>query len=419
MRVCRVVGAALVTIVVATTGTTLLSSTWTGGTISTILNQTSKVLDPTGTIVSCSTAVAAAPTLPQVQTRFVTGLLEPFGVAFASNNKQAFVDSLFTPTRSPSNPTVLRSDSGITVYSVTASGMTYERVGTLSKGSLVGMALSPSGRTLAAADASGASIFSVSRMERLKSSPSSWLLGSFVSKGHGAIETAFSPDNDYVFVTLESSDQMAVFNLKKAESNGFEASDLIGYVPLGIAPVGMAISPNGGYLYVTSEAVTPTGEEGTLSTIDLRRAEHDPSRSVISTVWAGCSPVRVVATRSDVYVTARGSDDLIAFSAADLVSNPTTAMIGQVQVGEAPVGLALVRQDKRIVVADSNRFSVGAAPSDLAVVSTSNDGSMHLLGYAGAGGFPRDMAVSPNGQVLIVSDFDSGDLEEIGVSTLP
>jgi DNA-binding beta-propeller fold protein YncE len=212
---------------------------------------------------------------------------------------------------------------------------------------------------------------------------------------------------------------MAVFNLKKAESNGFEPSDLIGYVPLGIAPVGMAISPNGRYLYATSEAVTPTGGEGTLSTIDLRRAEHDPSRSVISTVWAGCSPVRVVATRSDVYVTARGSDDLIAFSAADLVSNPTAAMIGQVPVGEAPVGLALVQQGKRIVVADSNRFSVGVAASNLAVVSTSNDGSLRLLGYVGAGGFPRDMAVSPNGKVLIVSDFDSGDVEEIGVSTLP
>jgi DNA-binding beta-propeller fold protein YncE len=419
VRICGVVGAALVTVLLATAGTTSPSSAWAGGTIGTIKDQTSRVLDPKGPIVTCSTGVAAAPALPQVKTRFVTGLLDPFGVAFAPSGKQAFVDSLFTPARTAANPVVLRDDSGISVYSVTASGMTQQRVGTFSKGSLVGMALSPSGRILAAANTSGASIFSVSRMERLKSAPSSWLLGSFVSKGQGAIETAFSPDSDYVFVTLESSDQVAVFNLKKAERNGFEPSDLIGYVPLGIAPVGMAISPNGRDLYATSEAVTPTGEEGTLSTIDLRRAEHDPSRSLVSTVWAGCSPVRVVATRSDVYVSARGSDDLIAFSAADLVLNPTTAKIGQVQVGEAPVGLALVQQDKRIVVADSNRFSVGVAPSNLAVVSTSNDGSLRLLGYIGAGGFPRDMAVSPNGKVLIVSDFDSGDVEEIGVSTLP
>ena len=94
-------------------------------------------------------------------------------------------------------------------------------------------------------------------------------------------------------------------------------------------------------------------------------------------------------------------------------------MIGQVQVGESPVGLALVDHNKRIVVADSNRFSVGGATSNLAVVSTSDNGSLRLLGYVGAGGFPRDMAVSPNGKSLIVSDFDSGDIEEIGVSTLP
>ena len=55
---------------------------------------------------------------------------------------------------------------------------------------------------------------------------------------------------------------MAVFNLKKAESNGFGSSDLVGYVPLGVAPVGIAISPNGRYLYATSEAATAVGGKG-------------------------------------------------------------------------------------------------------------------------------------------------------------
>jgi DNA-binding beta-propeller fold protein YncE len=129
--------------------------------------------------------------------------------------------------------------------------------------------------------------------------------------------------------------------------------------------------------------------------------------------------VRVVASRSTVYVTARGSDDLIEFSAASLVSNPGSAMEGQVRVGESPVGLALVDHNKRIVVADSNRFSIGGATSNLAVISTSDNGSLRLLGFVGAGGFPRDMTVSPSGKSLIVSNFDSGDIEELDVSTLP
>jgi DNA-binding beta-propeller fold protein YncE len=409
---------AIATILVVA-GIATLSSPRAGGTIPAIGGQPLQVLNPVGNSVSCSTAVAPAPMLTQVDKHVVTGLLEPFGVAFASDSKHVFVDSLFTLSSSPSDPTPSRADSGISVYSLGASGMAHERVGTFANGSLVGMALSPGGRQLVAANESGASIFSVSRIEQPKSSPSSWLLGSFASKGQGAIEVAFSPAGDYVFVTLESSDEMAVFNLKKAEGNGFGPSDLIGYVPLGVAPVGIATSPNGRYLYATSEAATATGAEGTLSTIDLRRAEQDPSRSVISTVWAGCSPVRVVASGSMVFVTARGSDDLVEFSAAGLVSNPESAMVGQVRVGESPVGLALVHHNNRIVVADSNRFSVGGATSNLAVVSTSDNASLRLLGYVGAGGFPRDMTVSPNGKSLIVSDFDSGDIEELGVSTLP
>ena len=206
--------------------------------------------------------------LTQVATGFVTGLVEPFGVAFASDSKHAFVDSLFSPPRTATRPIVIRDDSGISVYSVSASGLTDQRIGTFSTGSLVGMALSSDGRDLVAANESGASFFSVSRIEQPKSLPSSWLLGSFTSKGKGAIEAAFSPDGDYVFVTLESSPEVAVLD-SEAESHGFDHSDLIGYVPLGVAPVGMAISPNGHYLYATSEAVTANGGEGTLSTIDL------------------------------------------------------------------------------------------------------------------------------------------------------
>ena len=376
-------------------------------------------MDPTGRDIGCSTAVAAAPILAQVDTRFVTGLLEPFGVAFASDSRHLFVDSLFNPSAGAFNSTPYRDDSGVSLYSADDSALTPLRVGTFPSGSLVGMAVSPNGRTLVAANDSGASVFSVTRVEQPRSSPSSWLRGSFVSKGQGAIEVAFSPDGDYVFVTLEWSDEMAVFNLKKAESNGFGSSDLVGYVPLGVAPVGMAISPNGRYLYATSEAATAVGGEGTLSTIDLRRAEHDPAGSVVSSVWAGCSPVRVAAAKSMVYVTARGSDDVIEFSATGLVATPESAMVGQVQVGESPVGLALVDHNRRIVIADSNRFTVGGATSNLAVVSTSQNGALSLLGYVGAGGFPRDMTVSRNGKSLVVSDFDSGDIEEVVVATLP
>jgi DNA-binding beta-propeller fold protein YncE len=182
-------------------------------------------------------------------------------------------------------------------------------------------------------------------------------------------------------------------------------------------PVGLAISPDGRYLYATSESVTQTGSEGTLTTINLAEAERDPSKSIISTVWAGCNPVRVVATASAVYVTARASDELLEFSEHALSGDPTSALTGQVRVGEAPVDLAVVDRGKMLVVADSNRFSEGMS-SNLALVDIAPTGSLQLAGYIVAGAFARDMTVSPNGQELIVSNYASGQLEEILTKSL-
>jgi DNA-binding beta-propeller fold protein YncE len=68
-------------------------------------------------------------------------------------------------------------------------------------------------------------------------------------------------------------------------------------------------------------------------------------------------------------LTARASDTLLGFSAARLRADPAHSLIGAVRVGEAPVGLALVRDGARIVVADSNRFNASGAASSLAVVN--------------------------------------------------
>jgi DNA-binding beta-propeller fold protein YncE len=245
-------------------------------------------------------------------------------------------------------------------YEVTSSGLVRARAGTVAAGSLIGLAASPNGRDLVAADEGGATVLSLSQVEEPNTPTSSWVRGTLSSGGQDAIEAAVSPDDSTAFVTLESSQKMAVFNLSRAERSGFGPTDLVGYIPLGQLPVGIAISPNGHYLYVTSERASAEQQEGTLTTIDLRRAEHDPAHSIISSVWAGCGPVRVVASDSSVYVTARESDQVLEFSAAELVSHHATAMTAHVDVGAAPVGLALVDHDHRLVVADSNRFGLGA-----------------------------------------------------------
>jgi DNA-binding beta-propeller fold protein YncE len=140
-------------------------------------------------------------------------------------------------------------------------------------------------------------------------------------------------------------------------------------------------------------------------------------------VSAGCQPVRVItsADGSVVWVTARASDTLLGFSAARLRADPAHSLIGAVRVGEAPVGLALIRNGTRIVVAGSNRFNAPGAASSLAVVNVAAAlaGKAALLGYLPAGGFPRQMALEPGGATLLVTNFDSRQLESVNVADLP
>jgi DNA-binding beta-propeller fold protein YncE len=212
-------------------------------------------------------------------------------------------------------------------------------------------------------------------------------------------------------------------------TSGFGRADFVGMIPVGMAPVGMALSPDGRWLYVTSENAAHSslgplsGDHGTLSVINVPKAEINPAASLVASVDAGCEPVRVIpsADGSIVWVTARASDALLAFSAAKLVSAPAHALITGVRVGEAPVGLALVKNGSRIVVADSNRFNAPSATASLAVVNVQAAlaGRPALLGYVRTGLFPREMAAVPGGRVLFVTDFASGQLESVELASLP
>jgi DNA-binding beta-propeller fold protein YncE len=241
--------------------------------------------------------------------------------------------------------------------------------------------------------------------------------------GGGGIEVTVSPDGHFVFVSLESTSDIAVFNLQGALTDGFSASDFVGTIPLGEAPVGMALAPDGRHLYATSETAGPAATQGSLSVIDLALAETFPHLSVRSAVTAGCGAVRVVSSNdgSVVWVTARGSDQLLGFSAAKLLADPSSAHVAQVEVGEAPVGVALVDSGAFAVVANSNRFSAPGATASLSIVDTAAAlaGKPALKGQLASGAFPRQLALEPNGQTLLVTNFDSGQLEAVNVSQIP
>ncbi len=352
------------------------------------------------TAPGCTTAVAPAATLA-VNPRFtnVPGL--PFDVVTTPDARFTFVSSQGA------------SGSGggeIVVYARDASSG--RPVATVPLGNLVpaGMALTDGGRSLLVAAGSALVVIDVAKAER--GAPGA-VTAEVTGAGSGAIEVAPTPDGKAAFVSMEDSRQVDVFRL-----SGQHPPKYVGAAPVEALPVGIAFSPDGRTAYVTSEE-SKSGNPNSLGTLSLLRvsvAESHPAKAVEHTVVAGCAPVRVVvAPGGTVWVTARQSDAVLGFSASDLASGKP-ALVVDVPVGAAPVGMALFDDDARLLVADSNRFGDPRASATLAVVDLA--GTPALVGYVPAGVFPRQMTLEPGGKEFDVTNYMSSQLETVPVTPL-
>jgi DNA-binding beta-propeller fold protein YncE len=386
------------------------------------------------TLPGCTTATQPAPGLPgslvtltrmpstpfrapNAPARLTNLPSTPFGVAVMPDDDWGFV-------------TLGRS---IEVVRIGAAGpaQLVRRIATATsgaefQGTHAGAVLTPDGRYLLAVNGHGG--FTVIGTAAAERGSKNAVLGQVnaPSRGNtGEIEVAVTPDGRYAFVGEESADHIDVFRLSRALAGQYGTASYVGAIPTQLAPVGLAVSPDGKWLYSTSEVMSSRSksEVGSLSVISVARAETDPAHSVIRRVPAGCNPVRVITSDDGrvVWVTARASDALLAFSAHALADGSPHPLLRSIRVGELPVGLALARDGQLLVIADSDRFDIGGEHANLAVVDVTDmlAGRPALLGYLPSGQFPRDVASGPGGQLLLVSDFGSDQIETVRLDSLP
>ena len=243
----------------------------------------------------------------------------------------------------------------------------------LGGGEPVGVTLTADGRYLLMADGGdGAYVVNVARAE---AGVKGALLGTLTAGksgrlGGGAIEVAASRDGRYAFVLLEDSGKIAVYRLAAAITGRFAKSTYVGAIPNGPGAGWAGRLPRRALALLNQRDCRRTRPawvgRGRLAQRDQREyRQRDPARSVVATTSAGCNPVRVAVSSNgqDVWVTARESDELLAFSASKLAAHAKQAELAKVRVGEAPVGLALVDHDTRVIVADSNRFDAAGRDS--------------------------------------------------------
>jgi DNA-binding beta-propeller fold protein YncE len=285
-----------------------------------------------------------------------------------------------------------------------------------------GMTLTHDGRLLLVAAYTATAVLNVPALEDGRGDA---MAGVLADAGAGQFEVAVSNDNRYAFVADETTGALSVFNLALALRQGFGARGVaVAIVPLAAGAAGLALSPDGTLLYVTTYGAY--GPHGKVWVIDASRAEGGAGLgAVVAQAAAGCQPVRVAVSPdgSTVWVTALQSNALLAFSAAALAQDPSGALRAVVRTGSEPVGLALADNGRIALVGNSNRGLVpgtgGNVPQTVAVIDTAAALAHRpaLLGTVPAGAFPRDLSVDPASGQAFVANFNSGTIEEFPVPT--
>ncbi len=260
----------------------------------------------------------------------------------------------------------------------------------------------------------------------------------------GRIYANVTADDRTLFVADENAQTISVIDLVKARETKYRSSAIVGQIPTGTLPISLTFSPDEKLLYATSQWAPAdygwpiackreggpatdsslVNPQGAIHIIDVARAKSDPAHSILGSVPAGCSAVRLVLSPSGdrVYVTARNSNALLAFDREKLRSDPTHALIGRVAVGTAPVGIAVVDGGRKVIVTNSNRFAGSADDKQyLTVVDATKIGTNEdpIIGSIAAGAFPREMRVTPDGRTLVLTNFASKSIQAIDLTRLP
>ena len=242
-----------------------------------------------------------------------------------------------------------------------------------------------------------------------------------------AIATALTPDDRFLFVLLQKSGKLAVFNLHKTVTTGQNQPGVdVGTVAIGGQPTALAVSPDGQWLYVTSaaaaKATASLPSEGMLTVLSVPTLETHPKAAVVARVRAGCSPagVAVSADGGTVWVTAQQSNAVLGFAAARLRAGSGHALTAEVAVGQTPTGAVLIDGGAKLIVADSDLAGVPGA-ANLAVVDTKAALARQnaLVGYIASGRTPRSFALQPYSDNLFVADSGQPQLQVIDVGTVP
>jgi DNA-binding beta-propeller fold protein YncE len=276
-----------------------------------------------------------------------------------------------------------------------------------------GMTMDSAGRHLLAANSAGGLI--VACADALAAGASDPIVALLAAPSTGSMQVVLDPEDRFAYVTDEQTSTVSVFDFERSLRSPAPRARLVGQARVPAGPVGLALTPDGEHLLVTSQG---SGRRGALSVLRTREAARDPARAVVVSTPAGSRPVRVAVDSELAWVSARASNSLLAFDLRRLLRGAARPLRASVRVGAAPVGLALLAGGGTVVVANSNRYGPDAQRAQtLSVVDAQAalKGRRALIGSVPAGAFPRELARLPDDRSVLVTNVLSQSLEAVSV----
>jgi DNA-binding beta-propeller fold protein YncE len=286
----------------------------------------------------------------------------------------------------------------------------------------LGESLTHDEQTLLITSGEGTAILSTAALRR---GDANALLGKFHSgAGAEAVYAAVGPDDKLLFVSDEGKARISVFDLAKAQSDGFHDVEPVGRIPVALFPVGLAFSPDGRWLYATSQtterdssmAATCAPEQergrmhsqGLLFRIDVQKVATDAAHAVVAAIPAGCNPVRVAVSPSgkQLWVTARGDNALLRIQTDEWLAQSNHASVRHFPIGNSPVGVTVRPDGKQVWVALSNRFDKNNGGQLVGMADATDDVPSKRMTLPAAG-FPREVTFLADGNTLVATLFDA------------
>lgn len=315
--------------------------------------------------------------------------------------------------------------------------------GKLAVGSVLNVPTEPVGMVLTAdesvaAVAGGSRIYFVDIGELLAGQTGAILGVAEYDKGAGTVSLALSRDERVLFTSDEEAGTVTLIDFAAARASRFATAPVLGRIPVDWAPTILKMTADGKHVLLPVEAVRrqfkppilcaghPGGEAvnpvGAILSIQVAQASALPARLAPSRSYAGCSPVRMELSQDGrtAFVTNREENLLRVMDVSKILHGEPDAVVAKVPVGPAPIGVALVDNDRLALVSNSNRWASEQTPQTVVVFDIAGDHRRKpvVLGKIPVGVFPRDLAVSRDGQTVIVSNFGSNSLTLLDVSKL-